>query len=73
MTTHAYTRHCLRLSDNRSFVERVEMSGEQVAMNTRKSGDRADFIELINSWNRAGATNPLGSNGFIYVYVADAR
>ncbi len=69
--THVYTRHCYRVADGFTHSERVEMSGEQVAMQTRKSGDRADFLELLNRWNRANIGDKIGHNGYIYVYVLE--
>lgn len=69
--TYRYTRHCYRLSDGRSFAESLEMTGEAVAMQTGRTGNRLDFLELLNKWNRAGVGQSLGANGMIYVYAAE--
>lgn len=69
---HTYTRHCFRLSDNRHFVETRTITGVDVATSIGNGrGDRADFLELVNRWNRHGIGERMGHNGLIYVYVAE--
>lgn len=63
--THSYTRVAYR--DGKRFVETVELTGVDVAVQTGKRGDRADFLELINKWNRIGAVQ----SAIIYVYYAN--
>lgn len=65
---HRYQRNCYRIRDGRSFVESLEMTGEQVAAQTGKSGNRADFLELLNRWNRQAFNVPAG---MIYVYFSE--
>lgn len=65
--THEYVRHCLRLSDAKRFVERLVITGEQVAMQRNGGrGNRLEFLELLNRWNANGQM----SGEYFYCYVA---
>lgn len=68
---HRYTRHCYRIADGFRHVETLELSGEGVAMQTGRNGNRADFLELLDQWNRAAIGPQIGHNGFIYVYASE--
>lgn len=68
-----YTRNCYRIADGFRHVESLEIEGERVALELGgyKRGDRGDFLELLNRWNRAAIGPQIGHNGFIYVYAAE--
>lgn len=67
---HTYTRHCYRASDGKRFSETLSIEPAMVAMQMggyNRSGNRADFLELLNRWNRAGS----GNDSYFYTYVAE--
>lgn len=69
--THRYKRHCYRIADGFRHVESLEITGDQVAAQTGRNGNRADFLELLDKWNRAGVGPSIGHNGLIYVYASE--
>ncbi len=67
MMIHHYTRHCLRLSDKRKFTHEFTVDSETLCIVYRKfRGDRLEFLETLNMWNRNGSLN----NEYFYTYVA---
>lgn len=70
---HTYIRFCYRASDGKTFRETTDISGEEVAMRLtgRRAGNRADFLELLNNWNRVALRGAEAGSGYIYTYVAD--
>lgn len=69
---HTYARHCYRISDGKRFTESRDIEGVQVAIelgNSGRAGNRLDFLELVNRWNRAGIGGP--DSNFVYTYVAE--
>lgn len=69
--THRYTRTTIK-ADGSRHVESLDLDAVQVAMTLggNRAGNRLDFLELVNRWNRAGlaATEPSAP---VYIFTAE--
>lgn len=63
----------LTRSDGKSLRKSQKISGQDVARQTNGQlggmgrGDRLDFLELINRWNKVGLGNNLSGNHYQYI------
>lgn len=68
--THTYERFCYRIRDGKEFRATCTIDGVDVAvaLNGYRAGNRSDFLELLNRWNRQGCGNV--ASGYLYTYYA---